>query len=149
MFWSCVELRNLRQLIIVSPSTIKKRNLKILYKRYGQKHTIGLLPELHLSSYITQLDPGHLMGRESYILKHTNNLMCNMIITKRKEKKRKDNACTSYRHNCEPVVQMLNTTNCVEAWGFMPPFYSLVYDARPPWEPRDADLDPTPLGWEV
>ena len=40
---------------------------------------------------------------------------------KRKEKdKRKKNACAWYRHECEPVIQILNMADCVVVWGFMP-----------------------------
>ena len=39
----------------------------------------------------------------------------------KKEKKEKKNyARTWYQHECEPVVQMLNTASHVVAWGFMP-----------------------------
>jgi hypothetical protein len=35
-------------------------------------------------------------------------------------RKKKIYACTWYRHECEPVVQMFNTADRVVAWGFMP-----------------------------
>ena len=34
--------------------------------------------------------------------------------------KKINNACTWYRHECEPVIQMLNTADHVVVWGFMP-----------------------------
>jgi hypothetical protein len=43
-----------------------------------------------------------------------------MLLEERKKERKKNYARTLYRHQCEPVVQMLNTAGRVVAWGVIP-----------------------------
>ena len=47
----------------------------------------------------------------------------NKMNKENKKKQRKNNACTLYQHECEPITQMRNMTSRVVAWGVWSEFF--------------------------